>query len=276
MDYRLDVNSEAAHKSMDLFLSDLDLTLNARVKAYRYLWDNFNWQLFMLVFTGTDRLMHFLWDAYEDENNIYHDKFLEHFKKIDKVIGEIASRMGKEDILIMLSDHGFEKLELDIYINYVLKKEGFLQFKDSQDHDFSNIGHSTKAFALDPARIYINLKDKYPDGGVDILERDRILQDLILLFKELELNGNKVIKDVYRKEDIYKGEYFDSAPDLVLLGNKGFNLKGNIKANKLYDKAIFTGKHSYDNAFFMLKGNNNCLLPDNLAVYDVKRIIEAV
>jgi len=41
----------------------------------------------------------------------------------------------------------------------------------------------------------------------------------------------------------------DKAADLILVGNKGFNLKGTIKADKLSDKGIFTGKHSQDDAF---------------------------
>ena len=60
IDYRLDVDSQKAHSSMELFLSDLDKTLDARIETYRYLWENRDWQTFMLVFTGTDRLMHFL------------------------------------------------------------------------------------------------------------------------------------------------------------------------------------------------------------------------
>jgi predicted AlkP superfamily phosphohydrolase/phosphomutase len=46
----------------------------------------------MLVFTGTDRLVHFLWDAYENEDHRYRDVFQEHFRKIDRAIGEISDR----------------------------------------------------------------------------------------------------------------------------------------------------------------------------------------
>ncbi len=104
LDYRLDVDSEKAHKSLGLFLSDLDGSLEARIKIYRYLWDSENWQVFMFVFTGTDRLMHFLWDAYEDERHKYHQDFLAHFQKIDGTIGEITQNLNEDDLLFMLSD----------------------------------------------------------------------------------------------------------------------------------------------------------------------------
>jgi len=91
LDYRLDVDSQKAHSSMDLFLLDLDKTLDARIRTCHYLWDNHDWQTFMLVFTGTDRLMHFLWDAYEDKDHRHHNSFLKHFRRIDQAIGEIAT-----------------------------------------------------------------------------------------------------------------------------------------------------------------------------------------
>jgi predicted AlkP superfamily phosphohydrolase/phosphomutase len=255
-DYRLDVDSEKAHESIDLFLEDLEETLQARIRTYRCLWENYDWDIFMLVFTGTDRLMHFLWDAYEDENHKYHGDFLKHFQKIDEVISEIRNRMSEEDVLIMLSDHGFEKLESDVYINYLLRKEGFLKFKNTE-LTYENIDSTTKAFALDPARIYINLKGKYPQGCVEEHDREKVIEDLGELFTSLTVNGKKVIRKVYRKEEIYSGPYVKDGPDLILLAERGFNLKASPKAQNLTGKGIFTGKHSQDNAFLLLRENES-------------------
>jgi len=87
MGYQIDVDSSKAHQSLDLFLKDLDKTLKARIATYRYLWDEENWQTFMLVFTGTDRLAHFLWNAYEDKSHKYHSAFLDHLHQIDEAVG---------------------------------------------------------------------------------------------------------------------------------------------------------------------------------------------
>ncbi|MDD5454422.1 MAG: alkaline phosphatase family protein, partial [Candidatus Ratteibacteria bacterium] len=211
-DYRIDVDSGKAHKSFDLFLNDLDKTLDSRKKIYEYLWKKEKWQIFMLVFTGTDRLMHFLWEAYEDKSHKYHTHFTEHFKKIDGIIGEIVKKCGDNDSIIFLSDHGFEKLEKDVNINFLLKKEGFLKFTPGEKENFSSIDYQTKAFALDPARIYINLKDKYPRGKVEQKEKDKIIEDLKVLFASLEYNGKKVIKKLFRKEEIYSGPLLEHAP----------------------------------------------------------------
>ena len=275
LDYRLDVDSQKAHSSMELFLEDLDKTLNARIQAYRYLWDSSNWQTFMLVFTATDRLMHFLWNAYEDAGHKYHNIFLEHFGKIDRTIGEVAGKISDEDLLIIHSDHGFERLDHDVYINYLLMQEGFLQLKDTQNIALDNIDHRTKAFALDPARIYLNQKGMYPCGTVDQAEGREILNQLEKLFSSLRINGRRVIRDIYRKEQLYTGPYIENAPDIVLVGAEGFNLRANIKAEKLSDKGIFDGKHTQDTAFLITRGlSNTAIVPDIPAISDIRAIVE--
>ena len=271
LDYRIDVDSAKAHQSLELFLSDLEQTLKARIRTYRYLWEK-EWETFMLVFTGTDRLMHFLWNAYEDKEHQYHQDFLNHFHQIDEVIGEIKNKISNEDSLIILSDHGFEGLDKEVYINYLLKKEGFLKLQDTDEPTGTDIDYFAKAFALDPARIYLNLKDKYPHGSVEPKDKGKILEDLDSLFNSLKIENKKVIRDIYRKEEIYSGPLLDQAPDLILVGNKGFNLKGTMKADKLSDKGIFTGKHSQDDAFLLTTNKIN--IPENPVVSDVVGLIK--
>lgn len=277
LDYRLDVDSQKAHTDLDMFLKDLDETLTARIRTIEYLWDYTDWQVFMPTFTGTDRLMHFLFDAYEDKTHKYHDAFLKHFSRIDSAIGDIYSKLTENDVLIMLSDHGFEKLENDVYVNYLLASEGYLTFKPNTGPKLDNIHSATKAFALDPARIYINQKGKYPAGSIDPGDRDACLKDIESLFSSLTIDGKKVIKCLYRKEDIYSGPYLDDAPDLVLIAEKGFNLKGAMVSQELISKGPFTGKHNYHEAFLII---NNKDIADGLnnppSVIDAGKLIKTL
>jgi len=275
MDYRLDVDSQKAHSSIDLFLEDLDKTLEARIRAYRYLWEGEDWQTFMLVFTGTDRLMHFLFDAYEDKDHKYHNDFLNHFRRIDEVIGEVCSKLTGKDSCLLLSDHGFEALEKDVYVNHLLSSEGFLSFKQNSERKLVNIDMATKAFALDPARIFINQRGKYPAGGVEGGDRERCLKDLEGLFDSLQIDGRKVIKYIYRKEDVYSGPHLGSAPDMILIADKGFNLKGSMAAQQLAGKGPFTGKHTYQNAFLLIRDKRavSDFIGDHPSVIDAGRLI---
>ena len=269
MDYRIDVDSSRAHQSLDLFLKDLDKTLQARVAAYRYLWEEENWQTFMLVFTGTDRLAHFLWNAYEDDSHRYHSAFLDHLHQIDNVMGEIASKMSTGDSLLILSDHGFELSEYDVQVNFFLSQEGFLKLEKSPPQSLADIDYDTKAFALDPARIYVNLEGKYPRGSVKPEDKESIISELETRLNSLEIDGRKVIKRICRKEQIYHGPHLDHAPDLVLLENRGFDLKSSLKATKLAGRGVFTGKHSQEDAFLLINKASPDIIPEGLSVSDV-------
>src|SRR4030066_256626 len=133
-------------------------------------------------------------------------------------------------------------------------QEGFLQVKDSRNISLDIIDDGTKAFALDPARIYLNRKGRYPRGTVNQTDIAEILDRLEKLFSSLRINGRRGVRDIYRKEQLYTGPYVENAPDMVLVGAEGFNLRANIKAEKLYDKGIFSGKHTQDTAFLIIRG----------------------
>jgi predicted AlkP superfamily phosphohydrolase/phosphomutase len=101
----------------------------------------------------------------------------------------------------------------------------------------------------------VHLKDKYPNGSVEAADRDAVIEDLERVFAALEIDGKKVVKRAYRKEELYEGPLVDRAPDLVLLANEGFNLRANLKAKRLWGKDAFTGKHSQSDAFLLAWGN---------------------
>lgn len=276
MDYRVDVDASRVAESIGYFLADLDRTLEARVAAYRYLWREIqDWTTFVLVFTGADRLSHYLWRAYEIPSHPRHTDFMEHFHKIDRVIGEIMDRMRQEDIIVLLSDHGFELLEYEVQVNVALKGAGYLHFEQEQPKSLKELAEGTQAFALDPGRIYVNLRDKYPKGCVAQADRNALLTDLEAMFRALKVAGRRVIRQVHRKEEIYGGPYFDQAPDLVLLANEGFNLQASLKAVNLVEKGVRTGKHTQPDAFLVVKGGDVAsVVPAQPSVSDVVGIID--
>jgi predicted AlkP superfamily phosphohydrolase/phosphomutase len=249
--YETDVDSTKAHKSMDLFVRNLFKVLEIRKKTYRILWDKVDWDVFFFVITGTDRLMHFLWDAYENSNHKYHEAFIDFFKETDNIIGEIYSKNNNENLTI-ISDHGFSKAKTSVNLNQYLFENDFLALDSSRSRNsYKSVQAESLAFALDPSRIYLHYNDKYPEGKVQRKDREKILDELIDLFSSFNYNGKKVIKKVFRQEDIYAEKYLEKAPDLVLLPEEGFMLKGNVDKEKIFEKDIFTGKHSYEDAIFI-------------------------
>lgn len=89
-----------------------------------------------------------------------------------------------------------------------------------QDFDWSR----TKAFSVTGwGMIYINLKGREPRGIVEPGKEYEELRNFITE-KLYELHdpetGEKCVEEVFKKEEVYSGQYFDQAPDL------GFRMEG--------------------------------------------------
>jgi predicted AlkP superfamily phosphohydrolase/phosphomutase len=273
MDYKIDVDYRLVHQSKVLFFKKLMETLEARIKAYRYFWDKGDWDVFMFVFTGSDRLGHFFWDAYEEESHEHHKDFLNYFKRVDEVIGEMVGKLGQDDSFFIISDHGMQRMKINVNINYFLKEKGFLELNE-EFKSYNQITENSKVFALDPARIYIHEKGKYPRGRIEKQQKQRVVEEVILAIKNLEFKGEKIIDKIYRKEEIYQGKFLERAPDLVLLPFPGFRLRGAIEKKTLFEKDIFTGEHTLEDAFLFLKSPQYKTLPGQITVEDFCQLLE--
>ncbi len=135
---------------------------------------------------------------------------------------------------------------------------------------------NTTAFALDPGRIYLHREGRYPRGRVDRVRAEKLLTQIADVFLALEVDGRKVIRAAHRKEDIYAGPFLSEAPDLVLVAAEGFNLRGRAPADVLAEKSFFTGKHTPDTAFLLVRGSvDGKPLPPRPTVSDIKAIVES-
>lgn len=79
----------------------------------------------------------------------------------------------------------------------------------------------TSAYAIEilstSPNIWINLKGKRPHGIVEYKDYDNLLDYIVEKLYELkDQEGNRVIKKIYKKNDVYKGPFIDNAPDLIL------------------------------------------------------------
>ncbi len=248
IDYRVDVDTSYALKEKKLFFNELKDILQLRFELYKKFKNNV-WDLFFFIITGTDRLHHFFFNSWDNPDSEHYSDFVEYYKLVDEIIGNIINDMDKEGIpYLILSDHGFEKIKYEVYLNQYLKDWKFLKINTENPKNLKFISEDSKAFVLDPTRVYIHLKDKYKKGCVSPKEKEKLCSELEQRFMEIMIDGEQVIKKVYYKDELYSGKYTDKAPDMVLLGNNGFDLKAGITKKEKYGKTHFQGKHSWDNA----------------------------
>jgi predicted AlkP superfamily phosphohydrolase/phosphomutase len=95
-----------------------------------------------------------------------------------------------------------------------LLKTFFLSFADV---DWAR----TKAYSLgNVGQIYVNVAGREPQGSVQPgAEYERVREEIISRLRELRdpETHEAVVQEIYRREEIYSGEYVELAPDIVFL-----------------------------------------------------------
>jgi predicted AlkP superfamily phosphohydrolase/phosphomutase len=274
--YRIDLDTVKARHDHEFLFRDLDFTLDSRQHVVDLLWQEVDWDLFIIVITGTDRLMHFLWSAHENKNHRFHQKFIDYFQKLDEFVGRLYERfsqlegIAEEDkSFFMLSDHGFTRIESEVYLNRWLCENGYLNYQKDNPETIMDIGSGSTAFVIDPSRVYINVIGKFPYGHVDPKDYDRIRMEIKDGLEKLTFNnGQPVVKRVYLKEDIYHGPFTVNAPDFVILSNSGFDLKGSVTSERVFDRTNLEGMHTQDDAFFFNTTGIECK-----SIFEIKQVI---
>lgn len=272
MGYQIDVDTVKSRENSVFLWQELLKTLASRQKALDYFWEE-NWDYFEFVITGTDRLHHFLWDSYADEKKPYHQDFLDYYRQIDRLINKIVVSFrkltGGDEGLYFLSDHGFCGIDQEVYLNAWLEKEGYLTFVAPEPTGLEEIGDESVAFALDPNRLYLNLKKRFPKGTVAPSEAESLKGEIRQKLEKLEFEGRKVVKRIFDSREIYSGPYLSMGPDFIVLAEHGFDLKGSVKKKEIFSRTVLQGMHTWDDAFFWARRP----LGENLTISDLAGII---
>jgi predicted AlkP superfamily phosphohydrolase/phosphomutase len=138
-------------------------------------------------------------------------------------------------------------------MNQWLQREGYLKADRSRSY-FEQIDRGTKAFVLDPGRLYINVEGKYPLGCVKHVDRKKVMNEIKSLVLSLEdRDGCKVVKEIRENEVLYTGPWKDKGPDLVCTPHDGYDLKGTLSKQEVMGRERFTGMHTAYDA--------HCILP---------------
>ena len=256
-------------------VADLESLLECRRAIVDELWAKEEWNLMEIIVTGTDRLHHFIWDAWEDPSHPHHEGFLNYYRQVDAFIGHIHEKFAgesEEDNFFLLSDHGFCGTKHELYINSILQEHGFLKFDstgDDKNGGLSSIDETSRAFALDPARIYIHRKGRYPKGSVDESDVAAIKKELASVFESVEHDGQKIVRRVFDGSDVYTGPYAAQGPDLLLIPKNGYDMKGRVGSPSIIGERRLQGMHTWDDAFFFSSRSDLLSDTEDLTIVDV-------
>jgi predicted AlkP superfamily phosphohydrolase/phosphomutase len=199
--------------------------------------DRFTDGFLFYYFGNVDQVSHMMWrprdrghPAYNAATDAPNAQVIEElYRGLDAVVTDTLARLGPDDLLVVMSDHGFTSWRRAFHLNSWLRDQGYLALLDANRPDdlgfFANVDWSrTRAYALGLNGLYVNLKGRERDGIVEPAARKELVDEIAgkLLATLDPQTQSAAITKAYRREDVYRlvGNE-DIAPDLIVGYAKG-------------------------------------------------------
>ncbi len=195
------------------------------------------------VFDTTDRIQHMFWRYLEDGHPAaaattngggepkHKNAIEELYKHNDALVGRVLDKIEKDDLLFVISDHGFTSFRRGVNLNAWLLANGYLTLKEGtdgstewlRDVDWSK----TKAYCLGLTGMFLNMKGRESEGIVEPGEEAKaVKREIIAKLHELrDDEENEIgINEMFDTEELYQGPYLRNAPDLLVGYNHGYRV----------------------------------------------------
>jgi predicted AlkP superfamily phosphohydrolase/phosphomutase len=247
------------------FLEEVMRVTTARQRAIEHLLDTTDWRVACLVYFSTDRVQHCLAkyvspdhpDYAERSQDAVAERVRDVYRFLDGGLGHLLTRTGPDDLVMFMSDHGFQAVTRALHMDRLLEGLGFLTFSRSNKlfgpmqwgrlrgaarrvYDLLGLhGRVALPQPVDWARtkaytsvrstgegVAINLAGREANGIVDPSEYERVRDEVaerVASFVDPQTGRHPVAK-VWRREDLFKGPFADAAPDLVLQPGRLYSL----------------------------------------------------
>jgi len=246
-EYRIDYDRE--RKLGKERLDDIYEVTRKRRDLAVFLKSRCDWDLFVVVFTGTDRILHTFWNERETIG-------LEFFKEIDRHVADLAGDLDENVQLIVVSDHGFTTCDKVLRMNRWLEKQGYLKTQPMEKHgaDTDALGPEqlprsirggsrpgrgglgslfkkrkktidwtrTRAYCYGGLVAGINIVVAGRDPGGIVQPGDEYEQLRAEIMSKLREftdpeTGQKVFREVVEKEKLWSGKFMNDLPDIVMI-----------------------------------------------------------
>jgi predicted AlkP superfamily phosphohydrolase/phosphomutase len=171
----------------------------------------------------------------------YGDSIEKIYRRADATVGRMMEKLPRDTVFMVVSDHGFHSFRRSVNLNTWLVENGYMVFEGQAAGrtltlaDLFGRGRfwegvdwgRTRAYAVGLGQIYFNLRGREGRGIVSPGAEYKALQEEMAakLVTLVDPEGNApVMRAVYRRDDIYKGDYLQYAPDLQVGFNDGYRV----------------------------------------------------
>jgi predicted AlkP superfamily phosphohydrolase/phosphomutase len=250
------------------FLVQARLAADENRRQYRYVLDRFDDGLLFYYFGNVDQVSHMMWRARDPQHPAYNADtdspnatvVDELYRGLDAIVTDTLATLGPDDLLVVMSDHGFTSWRRAFHLNSWLRDHGYLALVDPNRRDdpgfFGNVDWArTRAYAVGLNGLYVNLKGRERDGIVEPGAREALVKEIAgkLLGTVDPATGSAAITRMYRREDVFHlAGNEDIAPDLVVGYAKGTrgsdeSALGSLPPDVIVDNtSAWSGDHCMD------------------------------
>jgi len=213
----------------DEFLEQAGIVLEEKITEYFESLDELRRGCLFSYFGTTDLVQHMFWRDRDpqhpgrlaEQGDRYAHVIDDLYERVDHIVGETLAKMHDDDLLLILSDHGFTSFRREVGINTWLLEHGYLTLLDPSRRGgdwFINVDWSrTRAYAVGINSLYINLRGREGQGIVAPSERDGLVSKISRELKELrEEDGAAAIEEVFDARSLYPAADARIAPDMIV------------------------------------------------------------
>jgi len=251
------------------FLIQDDFVLEERRAIFEYELKRFESGLLFYYVSSTDQRQHMFWRLLDKNHPAYDERLAKEFGRaiehiyieVDQILDKAFSRVDKNTILMVMSDHGFSPFRYAFNLNTWLKENGYLslinEWKQGEEDFFLNVDwHRTKAYAVGLNGLYINQKGREAEGIVPAKEKEALIREIARKLESFvdPATGERPVRRAFVTQDVYHGPYTQEAPEIILGYNQGYRVSWASPLGRIPKKIIepnrekWSGDHCMDPA----------------------------
>jgi predicted AlkP superfamily phosphohydrolase/phosphomutase len=243
-------------------------------QVVRHLLQTKEWDYFHFVDIGLDRVHHGFW-KYHDPQHVLHesgspycDTIHDYYRHLDLEIGRVLELLNDDTIVLLVSDHGAQRLDGGFCINEWLVREGLLVLKSypKEITPFAKLDvdwGQTKVWSEGGyyARVFCNVKGREPQGVIDPSDYESFRDQMkAKLEATTDAQGKLLGTLVFMPEKIYH-KVHNVPPDLIVhFGGLYWRSIGGVGYPAIHVLENDTGpddcNHAQFGAFILAAGNS--------------------
>ncbi len=245
-------------------------------QVVRHLLQNTEWDYCQFVEIGLDRLHHGFWKYHDPEHVLhepdspYREVIRDYYCYLDDEVGQLFEVLTEDTAVLVVSDHGAQRLDGGFCVNEWLVREGLLVLNEYPKAvtPFAKLSvdwSRTKVWSEGGyyARVFFNVKGREPNGTIEQADYEKFRDEMkARLEATTDDRGRPMVTLVFRPEEVYR-TVRNVAPDLIVhFGGLYWRSIGGVGYPTLHMQENDTGPDDCNHAqfgSFILAASNNPL-----------------